>query len=84
MDRQPRARTLSDPEFGRSLTLAQAYRLMFQFIEQYHARGESSTLALLGDLSRDVRGDGGSGDPAQLEDVLAVAQQVLEDPGHAA
>ena len=84
MEKQPRMRKLSNPEFQRTLTLEQAYRLLIGFVEQYNARGESSTVDLLGDLSLDVWGDGVSGDPAQLSDFLAVADQVLGTSGHVA
>ena len=70
-------RTLGDPEFARVLTLADAYRILYMFLEQYHARGESSTLDLLSSLSLEVWEGGGSADPAQLEDFLRVANQVL-------
>jgi len=84
MEKQPRMRKLSDPEFQRTLTLEQAYRLLIQFVEQYNARGESSTLDLLGDMSLNVWGDGGSGGPAQPSDFLVVAEQVLGPSGHVA
>ncbi len=70
-------RRLDNAEFGRLLTLADAYEVMFRFIEQYHTRGETLTGDLLGDLSLDVWGDGGSGDPVQLEDFLRTANKVL-------
>lgn len=84
MDKQPRAPRLSDPEFEQTLTLADAYRVLVRFVEQYNTRGESSTLDLLGDLSLDVWSGGGSSDPAQLEDFLAVAELVLGRRGHGA
>ncbi|WP_146204593.1 hypothetical protein [Massilia glaciei] len=77
MGKLPRAFKLSDPKFQRAVTLADAYRLLFRFVEQYNARGESSTANLLGDLSLEIWGDGGSGDPAQLEDFLVVARELL-------
>ena len=73
----PGAPTLRDPEFARVLTLADAYRILYRFLEQYHARGESSTRDLLSDLSLDLWEGGGSADPAQLGDFLDVANQVL-------
>ncbi len=69
--------TLNNPEFLRTLTLSDAYKILYRFIEQYHARGESSTIDLLSDLSLDVWADGGSADPAQLADFLAVANEIL-------
>ena len=71
------SQAFNDPEFERTLTLAEAYKILFRFIEQYHARGESSTTDLLTDLSLDVWAGGGSADPAQLEDFLRVANEVL-------
>lgn len=70
-------RQLGDDEFTRVLTLADAYKVMFRFIEQYHARGESLTGDVLGDLALDVWADGGSADPAQLDDFLKAANKVL-------
>ena len=82
MEKQLCMLKLSDPDFQRTLTLEQAYMLLVQFVEQYNARGESSTLDLLGDISMTVWSDGGSGDPAQLSDFLRVADQVLGPVGH--
>lgn len=75
---------IEDVEFMRTLTLADAYRVMFKFIEQYNARGESSTAVLLSDLSLDLWADGVSADPAQLHDFLAVAATVLKQEPNAA
>ncbi|RYD94473.1 MAG: hypothetical protein EOP50_09455 [Sphingobacteriales bacterium] len=84
MDNQCRAPKLGDPEFQQTLTLAEAYQLLYKFVEQYNARGESSTLDLLTDLSLDFWADGSSTDPAQLDDFLAVAEEVLKRRGHVA
>ena len=73
-------KTLNNPEFSRILTLSDSYKILYQFIEQYHARGESSTIDLLADLSLKVWADGGSADPAQLDDFLDVANKVLGTP----
>jgi len=75
---------IDDAEFTRALTLADAYKVMICFVEQYNARGESSTLDLLSDLSLTLWSDGGSADPAQLNDFLAVAREVLGPPSGAA
>ncbi len=53
---------------------------MIRFIEQYHARGESSTVDLISSL--DVVPDGGTLDPTQLYDFLACAKAVLEPKGN--
>lgn len=74
--REPR---LSDTEFDRRLTLGEAYRILIGFVAQYHERGETSTLDLLSAISLDIWRDGGSADPAQLDDFLSVAVQVLGD-----
>ncbi len=85
MDKQSRnVRNLQDPEFQRMLTLGDAYQLLYRFVEQYNARGESSTLDLLTDLSLDVWQDGGSTDPAQMDDFLGVANALLGSPCHVA
>jgi hypothetical protein len=70
-------KTINDPEFSRTLTLSDAYKILYRFIEQYHTRGESSTTDLLTDLSLDPWTDNGSADPAQLEDFLDVANEIL-------
>jgi hypothetical protein len=77
-------RNLQAPEFQRLLTLGEAYRLLYRFVEQYNARGESSTLDLLTDLSLDVWEDGGSTDPAQMDDFLEVANALLGPPSYVA
>ena len=42
--------SIHDDSFSDTVTLAEAYRLMVAFVEQYNARGESSTVALLTDV----------------------------------
>lgn len=85
MDNQSRdVRNLQDPEFQRLLTLGDAYCLLYRFVEQYNARGESSTLDLLTDLSLEMWQDGGSTDPAQMDDFLEVARALLGPPNHVA
>ncbi len=65
--------------FERSLTLRQAYAVLERFIEAYNARGESSTVALLTDIS--LGADGTSCDPAQIYDFAYIAADVLGDHG---
>ncbi len=77
-------RNLQYPEFQRLLTLGDAYQLLYRFVEQYNARGESSTLDLLTDLALDVWQDGGSTDPAQMDDFLEVANALLGPSSHVA
>ena len=69
--------TIHDEIFERKLTLREAYAVLEQFVSEYNARGESSTVALLTDLS--IGTDGTSGDPAQVYDFLRVAGAVLAD-----
>ena len=68
---------LADPIFDRSLSLRDAYILMQEFIVQYNARGESSTVALMTDVG--TTGHGTPSDPAQIYDFLRVAGSVLRD-----
>jgi hypothetical protein len=70
---------INDAIFQRVVTLADAYRILEQFVLQYNARGESNTVALLSDVG--LVTDGGSADPAQLNDFLACAEQVLASAG---
>jgi hypothetical protein len=68
-------RTISDDEFTQRISLGEAYRILEAFISQYNARGESSTVALLTDVGL-VHG-GQTADPAQLDDFLRCARQVI-------
>lgn len=69
--------SLQDHEFDRTITLRQGYKILLGFIEQYHARGESSTLDLLSDAG--LSSDGTTCDPAQIYDYLRVADRILDD-----
>ena len=42
---------ISDRVFDKTITLRNAFEILSRFVEQYHARGESSTGSLLADLS---------------------------------
>ena len=70
--------SIDDQRFQRSNTLADAYRILEKFVAQYNSRGESSTVALLTDVH--PAPDGSSYDPAQLDDFLACADDVLNVP----
>jgi hypothetical protein len=59
---------LSDPAFGESLTLRDAYRLMEIFVLDYHDRGDTPVSDF---LCYAVSGPNGmTGDPAALPDFL--------------
>lgn len=69
--------SLQNEVFDRTLTLRQSFELLLEFVQQYHARGESSTLNLLVDAG--ICSDGTTCDPAQIYDYLRVAGRVLDD-----
>ena len=72
--------SLEDPEFDRTVTLRQAYRIMVQYILEYHERGESPTGILLSDVSPFPPSHEHAGqtvDPAVLPDFLDAARVVL-------
>ncbi|MGG6463574.1 hypothetical protein, partial [Solilutibacter silvestris] len=73
-----RAMKITDPKFNREITLADAYRVMCKFIEEYNSRGVSSTLDLLSDIGLTTFRDGSSADPAQLQDFLDAANSILK------
>ena len=74
-NRYPPYRSVFDDEFKRTVTLQDAYRILERFVVQYNSRGESSTVALMTDVG--VVKNGWSCDPAQLEDFLRCADEVL-------
>jgi hypothetical protein len=67
---------LDDADFHASVTLEQAYRILVEFVRQYHQRGPSQTVDLLGDV--EPLPDGRPLDQAQLHDFLACARRVLQ------
>jgi|GEM_PF-2720821 len=68
--------SINDARFRRQISLADAYRILALFIERYNARGESSSVALLTDTG--LAPDGTTCDPAQLDDFLACADEVIK------
>jgi hypothetical protein len=70
---------LNSEIFDRPITLRQGYQIMAAFIAQYHARGESSTVALVADTG--IGPSGETCDPAQIYDYLRVAGDLLGDVG---
>ena len=72
--------TIHDPRFQRTITLADAYRILERFVIQYNDRGETTTVSLMSDIG--IVTDGSSSDPAQVDDFLNVVGEVL-GPGAA-
>ena len=66
---------ITDPIFSRSVSLADAYRILERFLNEYNERGESSTVALISDIG--LAPDGGTCDPAQLSDFLRCAEKIV-------
>ena len=66
---------LSDPIFDTQITLRQSFLVLVRFLEQFNSRGPQGTDSLLSWLT--VETDGGSFDPAQLDDFLESAQSVI-------
>ncbi len=71
--------SISDSVFEQKVTLGEAYRIFEAFVARYNARGESSTAALMADMGVVARGQ--SADPAQLDDFLACAREVIAARG---
>jgi hypothetical protein len=69
-------KSINNEQFTQYLTLAEAYRTMFEFLVAYHERGESQTGVLLSDIR--LLEDGSSADPAQLQDFLDVFKKVKQ------
>jgi hypothetical protein len=68
-------RSIYDDPFSATVTLAEAYRVLVAFVEQYNARGESSTVSLMTDVG--LVHEGQSADPAQLDDFLRCARNIM-------
>ena len=68
---------LNDDEFDRQLSLREAYFVMAQYVADHFGRGELMTGDLLAHLA--LMEDGGSFDPATLDDFLIAARKVLDE-----
>ncbi len=66
---------ISDPEFDEPLSLRQAFELLGAFLNQFNSRGAQATDTLASWL--ELQPDGGTADPAQLDDFLECARGVL-------
>ncbi|GAA0887165.1 hypothetical protein [Rhodanobacter soli] len=67
--------TISDPAFDQTMTLRQSFHVLGKFLEQFNARGPQETDLLASWL--ELQQDGGTADPAQLDDFLECARSVL-------
>jgi len=70
---------ISDPVFDQAMTLRQSFHVLSKFLEQFNVRGPQETDLLASWL--ELQQDGGTEDPAQLDDFLECARAVL---GHGA
>jgi hypothetical protein len=69
-------RTIQDPRPDQNVSLRDAYRTMFEFLVACHNRGELTTGVLLAFVG--LHPDGGSGDPAYLQDFIDAFNRVKE------
>ncbi len=67
--------TISDPVFDTQLTLRQSFHVLCKFLDQFNARSPMETDVLASWL--ELQNDGGTADPAQLDDFLKSARAVL-------
>ncbi|QBB72037.1 hypothetical protein ELE36_17625 [Pseudolysobacter antarcticus] len=67
--------SISDPEFEQTLTLRQSFEVLYAFLEQFNSRGTQETDVLASWL--ELLQDGGTADPAQLDDFVKSARAVL-------
>ena len=67
---------LSDPAFDTQITLRQSFHLLVKFLEQFNSRSPEQTDVLLSWLA--IESDGGTMDPAQLDDFIQCAKTVLQ------
>ena len=66
---------ISDPVFKTTLTLLQSFHVLCKFLDQFNARSSAETDLLASWL--ELQKDGGTADPAQLDDFLESARAVL-------
>lgn len=69
------ALSISDQVFDQTLTLRQSFEVLREFLEQFSSRGAQETDLLASWL--ELQPDGGTADPAQLDDFLESARAVL-------
>jgi hypothetical protein len=67
--------SINDPAFDQVLTLRQAFHVLRAFLDQFNARAPQETDLLASWL--ELENDGGTADPAQLDDFLGCARAVF-------
>jgi hypothetical protein len=67
--------TIRDTVFDQAITLRQSFHVLSKFLEQFNARGSQETDLLASWL--ELQQDGGTADPAQLDDFLECVRAVL-------
>jgi hypothetical protein len=75
-------KSIADARFDEHVSLRDAYRTMCEFLVAYHGRGETPTGDLLSFVS--LLPDGGSADPAQLQDFIDAFDRVNQSNGRSA
>jgi len=70
---------LNDPGFERTVTLRDAYRILEQFVSDYHARGDTPVSDFLF-VYVAVGTNGRTTDPAAASDFLKAARAVPDAP----
>ncbi len=70
--------SLDNPEFDQTITLRQAYLIMFKFMKDVYDIEDFVVGSVLGDLQ--LLDDNVSVDPAILEDFLKSYQDVINNP----
>ena len=70
------ATSIASTEFDTQLTLRQSFYVLCKFLEQFNARSPAETDLLASWL--EIQQDGGTADPAQLDDFLESARAVLD------
>ena len=66
---------ISDAAFDQTITLRQSFHVLCAFLEQFNSRGVQETDSLASWLR--LEQDGMTADPAQLDDFLGAAREVL-------
>jgi hypothetical protein len=67
--------SVNDPEFERSVSLRDAYRIMERFVEDYLSRGDTEVVLFLTYLGLTPKGE--TCDPAAADDFLDAAKAIL-------
>jgi hypothetical protein len=68
--------SLRDPQLDSRMSLRQAYLAMFEYLRRHHERGPTDVSFVLSQLQ--LLSDGGSADPAALQDWLDAVKVVTD------